>query len=138
VALSSIVLSREIHPAADLGLGTLTVSRTPLVAEGTQVVPSGSTQFQRAEAGWFYFEVYDSDPSSVRVRVRVLDKSTGESRWDSGVTKLPVPANGGKPSLSASSRLPLDSLTAGSYRLEVRVSDAAGSQATRTADFVIQ
>jgi hypothetical protein len=50
LALSSIVLSRAIHPAADLGLGPLTVRRTPLVAEGTQVVPSGSTQFRRAEA----------------------------------------------------------------------------------------
>jgi VWFA-related protein len=138
LALSSIVLSREIHPAADLGLGTLTVGRTPLVAEGTQVVPSGSTQFRSAEAGWFYFEVYDSDPSSVRIRVRVLDKSTGQSRWDSGVTKLPIPAKGGKPSLPASSRLPFDSLTTGSYQLEITAFDAAGSQATRTADFVIQ
>jgi len=138
LALSSIVLSREIHPAADLGLGSLTVRRTPLVAEGTQVVPSGSTQFRKAEAGWFYFEVYDSDPSSVRVRVRVLNRSTGQSRWDSGMTRLPIPGNGGKPSLPASSRLPFDSLTAGSYQLEITASDAAGSQATRTADFVIQ
>jgi VWFA-related protein len=138
MALSSIVLSRETHPAADLGLGPLAVRRTPLVAEGTQVVPSGSTEFRRAETGWFYFELYDSDPSSVRVRVQVLDKSTGQSKWDSGVTKLPIPANGGKPSLPASSRLPFDSLTAGSYQLEITASDAAGNQASRTADFVIQ
>ena len=96
MALSSIVLSREIHPAADLGLGPLTVRRTPLVAEGTQVVPSGSTLFRKVEGGWFYFEIYAPDSSSVRVRVRVLDKNTGQSRWDSGVTKLPIPANGGK------------------------------------------
>lgn len=135
LALSSIVLSREIRPAADLGLGPLTVRRTPLVAEGTQVVPSGSTRFRKAEAGWFYFEIYDSDPSSVRVQVRVLDRGTGQSRWDSGVTKLPTPTNGGKPSLPASSRLPLDSLTAGSCRLEIQVSDASGNHASRTADF---
>jgi VWFA-related protein len=138
LALSSIVLSREIHPAADLGLGTLTASRAPLVAEGTQVVPSGSTQFRRAEGGWFYFEVYDSDPSSVRVRVRVLDKSTGQSRWDSGVTKLPVPANGGKPSLPASSRLPFDLLTTGSYQLEITASDSTGATAARTTDFELE
>jgi len=119
-------------------LGPLAVGRGPLVAEGTQVVPSGSTLFRKAEGGWFYFEIYDSDPSAVRVRVRVLDKDTGESRWDSGVTKLPTPANGGKPSLPASSRLPLDSLTEGSYRLEIQASDATGSHASRTTDFVIQ
>jgi hypothetical protein len=138
LALSSIVLSRETHPAADLGLGTLTVSRTPLVAEGTQVVPSGSTQFRRAEAGWFYFEVYDSDPSSVRIRVRVLDKSTGQSRWDSGTTTLPIPADGGKPSLSASSRLPFDLLTAGSYQLEITASDSTGAMAARTTNFELE
>ena len=138
LALSSIVLSREIHPAADLGLGPLTVRRTPLVAEGTQVVPFGSTQFRRAEAGWFYFEVYDSDPSSVRVRVRVLDKSTGESKWDSGVTKLPIPANGGKPSLPASSRLPFDLLATGSYQLEITASDSTGTMATRTTNLDLE
>jgi VWFA-related protein len=138
LALSSIVLSREIHPAADLGLGPLTVSRTPLVAEGTQVVPSGSTHFRKTEAGWFYFVVYDSDPSSVRLRVRVLDKSTGQSRWDSGVTRLPIPANGGKPSLSASSRLPFDLLTTGSYELEITASDSTGIMAVRTTTFALQ
>jgi hypothetical protein len=138
LALSSIVLSREIHPAADLGLRSLTVRRTPLVAEGTQVVPSGSTQFRKAESGWFYFEVYDSDPSSVRLRVRALDKSTGQSKWDSGVTKLPIPANGGKPSLPASSRLPFDSLTPGSYELEITASDSTGTMATRTASFDLE
>jgi VWFA-related protein len=138
LALGSIVLSREIHPAADLGLGTLTVSRTPLVAEGTQVVPSGSTQFRKAEGGWFYFEVYDSDPSSVRVRVRVLDRSTGQSRWDSGVTKLPIPANGGKPSLPASSRLPFDLLTTGSYQIEITAFDSTGTMAIRTTNFDLE
>ncbi len=138
LALSSIVLSREIHPAADLGLAPSIGRRTPLVAEGTLVVPSGTTGFRRADGGWFYFEVYDPDPSSVRVRVRVLDEGTGQSRWDFGVTKLPTPVNGGKPSLPASSRLPLDSLTPGSYRLEIQVSDTSGGQASRTADFVVQ
>ncbi len=138
LALSSIVLSREIHPAADLGLGPLTTRRTPLVAEGTLVIPSGSAQFRKSEPGYFYFEVYAPDPGSVKVQVRVLDSATGQSKWDSGVTKLPIPANGGKPSLPASSRLPFDSLTTGSYQLEIRASDAAGNQASRTADFVVQ
>ncbi len=138
LALSSIVLSREIHPAADLGLGALTVRRTPLVAEGTQVVPSGSAQFRKSEPGYFYFEVYDPHPGLVKARVRVLDGETAQSKWDSGMTELPTVPDGAKSSIPASSRLPLDSLTAGSYRLEIQVSDAAGDQASRTADFVIQ
>lgn len=138
LALSSIVLSREIHPAADLGLGPLTVRRTALVAEGTQVVPAGSTQFRNGETGWFYFEVYDADPASVTVRVRVRDKSSGQARWDSGLTKLPIPANGGRPSLPASSRLPLDMLTPGSYRLEITAADSTGKMAARMVDFEIE
>jgi hypothetical protein len=138
LALSSIVLSREIHPAADLGLGPLTVRRTPLVAEGTQVVPSGSAQFRKAESGWCYFEVYDSDPSSVRLRVRILDKSTGQPRWDTGVTRLPIPANGGKRSLPASARLPFDLLTTGSYELEITASDSTGTMTARTANFELE
>ncbi len=138
LALSSIVLSREIHPAADLGLGTLTVRRTPLVAEGTQVVPSGSAQFRKSEPGYFYFEVYDPNPGLVKARVRVLDGGTGQSKWDSGMTELPAAPGGAKSSIPASSRLPLDSLTTGSYRLEIQVSDSAGDQASRAADFVVQ
>jgi hypothetical protein len=138
LALSSIVLSREIHPAADLGLGPLTGRRTALVAEGTQVVPSGSMQFRKAEAGWFYFEVYDADPASLTVRIRVLDKSSGQARWDSGLTRLPTPANGGRPSMPASSRLPFNMLTAGSYRLEIKASDSTGTMAVRTTNFDLE
>jgi hypothetical protein len=71
-------------------------------------------------------------------RVRVLDRKTGEPRWDSGVTKFPLPANGGKPSMPAAGRLPLDALAAGTYRLEIAVSDSAGKQATRAADFEVR
>ena len=56
--LSGLALSRETHPAADLGLGLGLEGRTPLVAEGAQVVPSGSWQFAKSEPAFFYFEVY--------------------------------------------------------------------------------
>jgi VWFA-related protein len=138
LALSGIVLSREVHPAADLGLAAVTVRRTPLVADGTQIVPSGSERFSKTETGYFYFEAYDSDPASVRVRVRVLDGKTGQSRWDSGVTKLPIPTAGGAVSIPASARLPVDALTAGAYRLEITASDAAGKLAKRSVDFEVQ
>ena len=60
--LSGIVLSREMHPAADLGLAGLTVRRTPLVAQDMQVVPSTGTLFRKGQPGYFYFEAYDADP----------------------------------------------------------------------------
>lgn len=137
LAISSVALSRETHPSGDLGLvSSLVADRTPLVAGGTQFVPSGSNEFAKSSAGFFYIEVYDTDPSSLSLRVRVLD-SSGESKWDSGVTKPPAPG-AGKLWIAAGAKLPLSSLAAGSYRLEITASDSGGRQVRRTADFEVK
>jgi VWFA-related protein len=138
LALSGIALSKEAHAAAELGLGLggLIENRTPLVTDGAQIVPSGSNQFAKSEAGYFYFEVYAPDPASVRVGIRVLDRKTGEPKSDSGLMKLALP-NGGD-AIPGGSKLPIDTLAAGSYQLEVTVTDAAGRKARRTADFEVK
>ncbi len=138
LGMSGLVLSRETHPEADLGLSLLIGDQTPLVAGSTQVVPSGSGRFVKSGPGFFYLEIYDTDHASVTIRARVLDPGTGETKWDSGNSRLPLPANGGKPSLSAMTRLPLDTLAPGNWRLEVIASDAAGKVASRTVDFLVQ
>lgn len=138
LSLSGLVLSRETHPAGDLGLSLSIGDEMPLVAGGMQVVPYGSGTFVKSGPGFFYFELYDADPASVTVRVRALDRKTGDAKWDSGNTKLPLPANGGKPSLPAMANLPLNALTPGDWRLEVTARDAAGTLATRTVDFKVQ
>jgi hypothetical protein len=132
LALSSLVLSREAHPAADLGLG-LGVSigdQSPLVAQGMQVIPAGSSQFTKSEQAFFYFEVYDSNPASLTAQVRILDRPAGAPKWDSGMLKLSVPQQGGN--------LPISSLAAGNYQLEVTAVDSSGKQVKRTADFEIR
>jgi len=139
LTLSSVALSRETHPAADLGLvSSLVEDRTPLIAEGTQFVPFGSNQFAKSDTGFFYLEVYDPNPASVNVRVRVLDRKTGEPKWDSGITKLPLSSNGGKSSIPAGANLRLSSLAAGSYQLEITASNSTAKQAKRTTDFEIK
>ena len=59
LAISGVALSRETRPAAELGLGfgVSAGDQTPLVAQGVQVIPSGSNQFTRSEQASFYFEV---------------------------------------------------------------------------------
>jgi len=134
-----VALSRETHPAADLGLfSALIEDRTPLIAEGAQFVPLGSNQFAKAETGFFYLEFYDPDPASVSVRVRALDRRTEEPKWDSGVTKLPLPNGGGKASIAAAASLRLSSLTTGPYRLEITARDSTGKEVKRTADFEVK
>jgi hypothetical protein len=136
--MSGLVLSRETHPAGDIGLSLSIGDQTPLVAGATQVVPYGAGRFAKSGPGFFYFELYDPDPASVTVRVRALDRKTGEAKWDSGNTKLPLPANGGKPSLPAMAKLPLDALAPGGWRLEVTATDTAGKSAKRSVDFEVQ
>ena len=141
LTLSGLALSRETHPAAELGLGLagLVESRTPLVADDVQIVPSGSNQFTKSEMGFVYFEVYAPDPASVRVQVRVLDSKSGEPKSDSGQLKLELPKNAtGNNAIPAGSRLPLDGLAAGTYTLEVAATDTSGKQVRRTADFEIR
>lgn len=139
LALSSLALSRETHPAADLGLiSSLVEDRTPLIAEGAQFVPFGSNQFAKSDMGFFYLEIYDPDPASVGVRVRVLDRKTEEPKWDSGVTKIPLSSNGIKAGIPAGASLRISSLARGSYELEITASDSAGKQVKRTADFEVK
>jgi VWFA-related protein len=137
LTLSSVALSRETHPAADLGLVSSLVE-DPLVAEGAQFVPSGSSQFSQSEMGFFYLEVYDPNPASVRLQVRVLDRKTGEPKWDAEIAQLSPSSIGGRSSAPAGGSLRLGALATGVYRLEITASDSAGNQAKRTVDFEVK
>ncbi|HEY6342866.1 MAG TPA: VWA domain-containing protein [Bryobacteraceae bacterium] len=136
-AMSGIALSRETHPAGDLGLGLGLEDRTPLITDNVQVVPTGSARFEKSEVAYFYFEVYGSDAQSAKVRIRIVDLKTGDQKWDGGFMGLPAPAAAGSKSVPAGARLPLDSLPVGSYQLEITAADAAGKQLKRTAGFEV-
>jgi len=139
LALSSVVLSRETRAApADLGLGLGVAERDPLVAEGTEIVPFGSNRFSRSEPALFYFEVYGADSGSVRVRVRLLSQ-TGIAEWNSGLMKLPAPADSNNSSkVSGASLLPITSLAAGTYQLEVTAEGPSGKQVVRSVTLEIK
>jgi hypothetical protein len=135
LGLSGLALGRETLPASDLGLDLTLGDRTPLVAEGVQVVPSGSWQFNKSEPAFVYFEVYGAEASAARVRMRVLDVKTGEQKWDGGMMQLPPQNSGAMPSISLDAKLPVDSLPRGSYQLEVTATSSGGKQIKRTAAF---
>jgi VWFA-related protein len=132
LALSSLVISHEIHPATDLGLGVdagLMGDHTPLISEGMQVVPSGSNQLARSEPAFFYFEVYEPNVATQVVRVRALDRA-GDAKWDSGPTKMSGAHEGGA--------IPINTLAAGTYQLEVTVGSPGDNKIKRTADFEVK
>ncbi|MGP0075789.1 MAG: VWA domain-containing protein [Bryobacteraceae bacterium] len=136
--LSALALSRETHPVADLGLAPALEGRTPLVAQGAQLVPSGSWTFAKSEPAFVYFEIYGAEASTASVRMRILDRKSGEQKWDSGPAGAPAQSSAGKALVPAAAKLPFDSLSSGSYQLEVTAVDSAGKEVKRTADLEVR
>ena len=138
LALSGLVLSKETHPAAELGLGLagLVESSTPLVTNGVRIVPSGSKQFAKSEPGFVYFEVYAPDPASVRYGMRVLDRRPAEPKSDSGLRKLDLPKGGD--AVPVGSSLPISGLAAGVLRTRSNGGRLRREQVRRTVDFEVR
>jgi hypothetical protein len=139
-ALSGLALSRQARPASELGLEVpLADEVTPLIASGTQVIPSGSDDFAPGEHGFCYFEIYAPhtlDPAAA-VRFRILEVKTGAQKWDSGFAKLDA-LGGGKSTIPIGLSMPITSLAPGSYRFEVTAMNGPETTVKRTLDFEIQ
>ena len=113
-----------------------------LESKGREFVPMGGNRFPPGQNGLFYFEVYEprlAQSTPPAMRVRILDRATGEEKKDSG----PMDAGGwlqaGIPVIPIALNLPASELPAGSYTLELRVTHDDGRDAVlRTADFDVQ
>jgi len=150
LAASGLALSHDAHPAADLAAGldgSLLEGLRPLVAKGTEVVPAGTDRFQQGERGFLYFEAYEpllaaAKPGAslplVGVRIRVLDRATGQQKEDTGVKTAGSFMRAGNPMIPILSALPIATLPAGAYRLEVSVMRETGEPVVRTADFDVR
>jgi len=71
------------------------------------------------------------------VGLRILDARTGAQKWDGGSAKLDPPASG-KFTIPVGLSVPISSLAAGSYELEIAAANDAGKTARRTLDFQIR
>jgi hypothetical protein len=148
---SGLALSHDTHPVADLASGldaSLLEGRRSLIAKGTEVIPAGNTRFQKGEPGFVYFEAYEpllngtaagnAPLPLVGVRVRVLDRATGQQKIDAGVKSAGSFMRQGNPVIPILSPLPTANLPAGTYKLEVSVMRQTGDPVVRTADFSIE
>ena len=70
--------------------------------------------------------------------MRILDAKTGEEKLDSGSVPISQYIRPGSPVVAAGLKVPVQGLTSGNYRLEVKALDSAGNFALRSADFVIE
>jgi VWFA-related protein len=148
-AMSSLALSRQYLRASDAGTGldaALIEDRTPLIAGGVEVIPTGASQFRKGEPALFYFELYEpllvnpdpANPPAVAVRMRILDRQSGEAREDTGAMRLDLPKTAGNPVVRTAERMLVDKLPPGAYTLEMTAQDTANQFAKRTADFEIR
>ena len=144
--LSAVALSKDIHPVSQMGErldAALLEDRTPLVTQGVQLVPSGSDQFKKSDHAGFYVEIYDSlltsanPPAKVGVKMAVIDRKSGEKKFESGIAAKDVKA--GSALVPMGLKLPVDTLPPGSYRLELKAVDSAGNiSQPRSADFEVE
>jgi VWFA-related protein len=139
MAISGLALSKEVKPAADLGLEASLIDEvTPLIAGIMQVIPTGLNAFSASAPAFCYFEVYTPGATeSATVGLRILDAQTGAQKWDGGSAKLDPPAPG-KFTIPVGLAVPVSSLAPGSYRLEITAASDAGKTARRTLDFLIR
>jgi VWFA-related protein len=146
--LSGIALSKEFYRAADMGNtldAELISDRKPLIAQGMQIIPAGSTKFKNTENAVFFMELYEplvavpdrKDPVEVGVAMKIFDRKSNEKKVDTGWIRIPVQEKDTNPVLPVGMKLPVNGLPAGGYRLEISGLDKAGKPITRTTEFEI-
>ncbi len=147
--LSGIAFSTKYRPAASLGTeldAALIEDRTPLVTQGVQLTPGGSTRFKTTDKPAIYMEVYEpllaaAEPPkdlAVALQLKVLDVQSGEAKFDTGLFRIPVPEKGGSPAIPTGTQVPVDKLKPGNYRLVMSAMDSAGKTTQRWADFEVE
>ncbi len=143
-AMSGIALSRELRNAAGGVAGLpadMIEGETPLLASGHQVVPTSITRFHLGERALFYTEVYEpslagASPAGVSMDFRVVDRSSGAVKSDSGAANVAGYVQAGNPVIGVASTVPVAGLTAGAYRLELTATHTSGAEAIlRAVDF---
>jgi VWFA-related protein len=150
--MSSMVLSKQFYKVTDMATGfdaELLEDRTPLVAQGLQIVPTASNHFKTTEAAVGYLEIYEplllasaSAPSGrpqVALLLDFIDRKTGQDKisgkYDNGGSTL----REGNPVVPIGFRIPVDKLGPGSYRLKLKAVDSAGNASQEhTADFEVE
>ena len=145
-SMSSVALSKEVRKASELGTGLdalLLEDRVPLIADGMQLVPSGSNRFKKTDLAAFYLELYEpllvtGARPIVAFELRVLDGKTGEQKEDTGLMQVGLPAQAGSPTVPVAAKIPTASLSPGAYKVEIKALDNAGQEFKRTADIQIE
>ena len=69
--------------------------------------------------------------------MKVLDRKSGEKKFDTGLIRVPIPEKSTNPVLPVGMKLPLTGLAPGAYTVEMTALDKPGKPVVRLADFDI-
>jgi hypothetical protein len=146
-SISAIALSKDFRRVTDMAEGLdaeLLADRTPLVANGMQLIPTGANRFSKSDRAGVYVEIYDpllagEKAPQVGLEYLVIDRKSGEKKMDEGVREPSSAIRPGNPVVPLALKLPLENLAPGSYRIELHAMDSVGNAAPpRTVDFEVQ
>jgi hypothetical protein len=145
-SVSGVAFSKEVKKVSEQDLSrdaALLENRTPLVTEGLQMTPAGTSRFKKGEQTYMYLEVYEplmleKDEPKVAIDLKVLDRATGLQKDDSGLMNLKNFMKTGSPVIPVGLKLPLEKLAPGSYFAQFQAVDSAGKTFTRSTPFEVE
>jgi VWFA-related protein len=144
-SMSGVALSNNIRRASDISAdldGQLLEDRTPLMVQGLQISPSASNHFKKTDTAAIYAEVYEPllknlNPPEVAYELTVVELKSGQQKLHIG-DRIPK-GKTGDPVIPLGLKLPVASLSSGTYRVELRAVDSVGnSSKTRSAEFEVE
>ncbi len=145
-SVSGIALSREFHPVGQglAGLDEFLIDeRKKLVADGAELIASGSSKLSASGPAAMFAEIYEpllkTDPQmAVGFQLRVLERAGNAVKADTGMMRLDLNGKQGAASIPVALNIPVKELKPGAYILEFQAVDSAGKNAKRTALFEIE
>jgi len=145
--MSALALSTKFGNVGDTSLDAeLVEGKTPMIVGNKRFEPAVDTKFKPTDVLAAYFEVYEpllledgpAKPVQLAAVLRVLEKTGGAEKLNSGGVDISQFVRKGNPVVPIALRAPIESLKPGAYTLEIKVQDSAGRTWTRTADFGLE
>jgi hypothetical protein len=137
--VSAMAFSTDYHKVSSENTGLdaqLLEGRTPLIAQGTEIIPSGAKQIKKSETGVIYFEVYEpllvssTHPPVVMLQLKVRDRNSGAVADDTGLMNAATLIQPGNPVIPVGLKVPIAKMAPGGYRLFLQAVDSAGRSST--------
>ena len=127
-----------------LSIGARAVSGPPrmgaLIAGGHEFSPAAHASFQKSDRVYLYTEFEDAaNPAGLIMQYRVVDAATGAVKVDAPRGSVSTFVRPGNPVVPVATVIPFESLTPGSYRLEISAGHAGAAETlSRSIDFEVR